>query len=111
MNCHSPDAVAISCNFESLKMKASRLLDRFHRVVKAIEQAPGKSFPSIFPKKAELDAFYRLMNNGRVSFSDIIASSRDATLNACSSQHLVLAIHDTTQFQFPGVEPIEGLGR
>src|SRR3984957_5013571 len=51
----------------SIRLGDSRLTRRLNLVVRAIEQKPAASFPKIFPSKAELDAFYRFVNNERVS--------------------------------------------
>lgn len=108
---HAWPTIGFTSYTSTPKIKDSRLRDRFHQVVKAIQQSPGKSFPAIFSSKAELNGFYRLMNNDEVGFSTIMDATYDSTLKGCLESELVLAIHDTTQFLFPGTEPIEGLGR
>jgi hypothetical protein len=89
----------------------SRLTERFNRVIQDIQDSPNKSFPEIFSSKAKLDGFYRLMNNERVTFDEIMKLTYEDTVQSIKERNLVLAIHDTTAFSFSGVEPIEGLGR
>ena len=88
-----------------------RLTERFKMIVSAIQKEPQSSFPRIFSNKAQLEAFYRFMNNERVNSSEIIRASCDETKKKLRKSEPVIAIHDTTLFDFKDSTAIEGLGR
>jgi hypothetical protein len=88
-----------------------RLVNRFQQVVKTIEQKPAGSFPSLFVKKSALEGFYRLMNNKKMDYQEVICAACSDTVRETQQESLVLAIHDTTQFSFPEEWDIEGVGR
>ncbi len=118
MNLSNPpgtQAALLNCFFlNDIPLPDSRMSDRLSQVVCRIQESPGRSFPAIFTEEKELDAFYRLMNNPRMSSEPVIEATRLATeqkvLNS-PKEDLVLAIHDTTEFQFSSLAALEGMGR
>jgi Transposase DNA-binding len=111
-NSSSVTAAALTCTaFNSVQLGDLRLTRRLSLVCHAIEKNPSASFPNIFGSKSELDGFYRLVNNVKVSAQNIFEEACSATARRAQTQPEVLAIHDTTVFSFPGEAPIEGLGR
>jgi hypothetical protein len=99
-------------NFNSLSLGDSRISQRLGQVVGRIQEAPAKSFPTIFGEEKELDAFYRLMNNPRMK-AEVLAQSvhHDAIQAVSNSTDTVLAIHDTTEFSFPSLNALQNQGR
>ena len=97
---------------KSLKLKDSRLVDRLALVMKQIPMEAHQTFPAIFPKKSDLDGFYRLVNNPRMERQELIQSiTQETTQKATDQQQPILAIHDTTTFTFcKDPSTIEGIG-
>lgn len=89
----------------------ARLNARLMRVAVALAARPVESFPDAFATEAEVQAFYRLMNNERVTFDNIVAPHHAATAARCSEHTWVRLIHDTTEALFSGETPRRGLGR
>lgn len=96
----------------TLKLPDSRLRDRLRRVVESIQKSPDQSFPQLFSRKADLEGFYRLVNNSRVNFESLLQETSDTILQTVDqqSEETLLAIHDSSTFTFSANEPIEGLG-
>jgi hypothetical protein len=70
---------------------------------------PSPSFPRIFQRHAELEAFYRFVNNPAVSHETLLDAHADATVERARTHDRVIAIHDTTEFV---LDPsVEGIGR
>jgi hypothetical protein len=89
-----------------------RLEERLKLIASCIQETPHASFPTIFQSKAKLEGFYRFMNNERVLPADLLKSSYEESKNKIQhTKDLVLAIHDTTEFDFSHLSPIEGMGR
>ncbi len=86
------------------------LTKRYGRMLDAIMQCPGDSFPDIFNTEADLEGAYRFLRNPNVTWHKAIASHLNATVIRAQVAGKILAIHDTTDFTFPGEEPREGLG-
>lgn len=89
-----------------------RLNRRAASIVRAVARDPGRSFPKIFVRKAELEGFYRFTNNDSVSHDGIAEAVADKTLERAGKGCEVLALHDTTTFvldrEVDGVGPIQG---
>jgi hypothetical protein len=88
----------------------ARLSRRLAHSATRIGEGPGKSFPKIFPAKAELDGFYRLINNPRMSSARVLGPEISLAAGRAMQHPLVVAVHDTTTFCFPAEHSIEGLG-
>lgn len=73
----------------------SRLSERAEYCLQKISEHPDRSFPQIFQKNADLEGFYRFLNNPRVSHEDLIASICRQSLESLPDQEMLL-IHDTT---------------
>jgi hypothetical protein len=88
----------------------ARLSRRLGMIVGAIAQRPGKSLPKALVSSAALEATYRFMSNDAVTPERILAPHIAATSVRAEQAECVLAIHDTTECEFAGEEPREGLG-
>lgn len=84
-----------------------RRTKRLRLVTAQLEAEPAKSFPRVFAQ-AELEGFYRFINNPSFSAADILAPHVHATVGRASSAGVVLAVHDTTPVEFDA--PREDLG-
>lgn len=82
----------------SYNLKDSRLNDRLNFCLKKVNAHPSKSFPLIFNKQSELSAFYRLMNNKRIQYNDLLEPVFKATSqNLENKETITLVAHDTTE--------------
>ena len=60
--------------------------------------------------EAELEGFYRFVRNEKVSFEELVRPHVRATARRASEHEIVLVVHDTTEFRFPG-DKRKGLGK
>lgn len=92
-------------------MGDARLNRRVQRCAIALGAGPKRSFPDVFPNKADLEGFYRLMQNPVVDAEDLVAPHRRQSWSRWSSGEVpfALIIHDTTELAWPGETPREGL--
>jgi hypothetical protein len=60
--------------------------------------------------ESELTAYYRFVNNDRVTFDGLLEGHVEATARRALSLSRVIVAHDTTDFRFNDEEPREGLG-
>ena len=80
-----------------------RLRERLVRMGKAWEQCPGQPLPAIFPGRAEQQAAYRFLHNGKVAEEDILQPHREALLERCRLHGTVLLVQDTTTLNYTGL--------
>ncbi len=90
--------------FGSVKLGDVRLNKRVIAVVERLAAHPKESFPKKFHDPTELEGFYRLMKNKRVSHAKLLAPHVDVTLGKMRSNPGVsLLLHDTTVLDYSGL--------
>ena len=95
--------------FLEARLGDERRSRRARQIAQDIVRDPGRSFPKVFEGKAGLEAFYRFVNNGAVSYEALIDSHAEETVMASRGEGLVLSVHDTSAFVFdPHV--VDGIG-
>ncbi len=77
-------------------------------IAAALEQEPAKGFPRALGSDAELEAFYRFINNEGFSAADIVAPHLAATFGRAEEVGAAIAIHDTSYIEYSSER--EGLG-
>jgi hypothetical protein len=87
-----------------------RLTRRLSTIAERAMAAPDAGFPQMAADDAELEGVYRFLSNESVTAEAILAPHVTATVTRAASQGTVLAIHDTTSFEFGGSSPRDGLG-
>ena len=98
--------------FESVNLGDERRNRRVRRVVETIARRPAAGFPSAFDNEAELEAFYRLVNNDAVQLSALQEPHREESWRRASEfGGAVLVAHDTSEFSYVGEAEREGLSR
>lgn len=98
-------------DFAGAELGDARRSARLVRVVQAIAEEPGTGFPRALGSSAELEAFYRFLNNEAFDAAAVFAPHRAATLaRAAAAKGDVLFIHDTTTVEYRGEGTREGLG-
>jgi len=95
--------------FSGAELGDERRTKRLIKIVTAVERDPGISFPKAMRSDAELEAFYRFINNESFSAARILEPHRYATWQRAKDAQDVLVIHDTTHVELPG-EPRTGMG-
>ena len=95
--------------FSGAKLGDERRAKRLIKIATAVERDPGISFPKAMRSDAELEAFYRFINNESFSAGQILEPHREATWQRANEAKDVLVIHDTTHVELPG-EPRAGMG-
>jgi hypothetical protein len=75
---------------------------RLVRIGRKLEDEPSRGLPRLMGSDAELEGFYRFINSRAFDAEEILEPHVDRTLERCKAEGTVLAIHDTTQFDFPG---------
>jgi hypothetical protein len=106
----APSKPPIHNEFSGVDLKDKRLETRLVATAQAVAAAPGLSFPKLMPSRAELEAFYRLMENPRVQWLDILQPHVEATSSRCGQYQLVYVAHDTTEFAFGGLDRADDIG-
>lgn len=97
--------------FATVAMGDARLDRRLQSCAVALAAGPERSFPEVFPGKADLEGFYRLMANPVTDAEDLLAPHRQqswARWSACDAA-VALVLHDTTELAWAGASPREGL--
>ncbi len=70
---------------------------------------PSAGLPKVL-SSAELEGYYRLVNNEQVSFAPLLAAHVRATQGRMQGLERVVVAHDTTDFRFSDEVEREGLG-
>lgn len=93
--------------FGALDAGDARLSERAQQIGERILERPGASFPRAMSTEAELEGFYRFINNDAVDLQTVLAPHITAT-QALAANEPTLVIHDTTECYFS--EDVEGMG-
>jgi hypothetical protein len=96
--------------FSAAELGDRRRTARLVRVAEAIDRDPNVGFPRSLESEAELEGFYRLINNDGFEAADIVAPHLEATRQRATEAGVVLVIHDTTVVDYTGRSLREGLG-
>jgi len=106
---HVRDGVpGLADEFRDVSLGDRRLDVRLGRIVACVEGGCSSSLPDIFEDDSQLEGFYRFTNNDRVVLEDLLAPHAGETVKRIEEQGIVLAVHDSTEFDFNG-ERGEGL--
>jgi hypothetical protein len=88
----------------------ARLNQRLVRLVETFTENPAASIPEACGSWAATEASYRFFANEAVAPDEIIRAMAEATARRCWGLPLVVAIHDTTSFDYTGHTDTVGLG-
>jgi len=78
--------------------------------VRILAEHPGESVPQASGGTSESQSIYRFWANERVKPTQILMSHRASAVERANGQAVVLAIQDTTDLDFSGLEQTSGLG-
>lgn len=102
---------AVLPEFAGVELGDARLSRRLEEIVPVLEAQPDASFPDAFEDTAELEGFYRFVENQKVNFGKLLAGHVRETVTRAAAHDVVLSVHDTTEFDFSGGKERKGLGR
>ena len=85
-----------------------RLNARAVSITRELQAQPSSHFPAIFDG-GDLEAFYRFTNNEAVEVEPLLEPHHRASWDRATSGPLRIAVHDTTEFGFPGEKLRAGL--
>jgi hypothetical protein len=87
-----------------------RLTGRLEFTANQMAANPSQSFPKALASQAAREGAYRFLSNETVNPDAILQPHIAETLKRVMEEPEVLAVHDTTDFEFRAVEDREGLG-
>lgn len=97
------NAIDASADFSLRTLGDARLDKRLARIVRDLQARPDHSFPEALGSDAAAEAFYRLLANSKVEWRGLFDAHVQGTHARCCAAGRVLAIHDSSLFQFGGV--------
>jgi hypothetical protein len=89
-----------SQDLATLRVDDSRRTARAQHMVTAMAEHPQGSVPQVFKTHAEIRAAYRLLSSEALTPEAVVAALRDACVARVAGNSVVLALHDTTSFNF-----------
>ena len=93
----------IRTEFIESNLGDKRLTKRLLSIVSSVIESPEKSFPEAFGSSAELEGFYRFVENPYIEIKDILEPHKQATLNRmCNKNNDIIIAHDSSEFVFSG---------
>lgn len=111
--CNDQTATDVSWaieEFAQIKLNDARLNRRCSDLAAALEQQPTESINQACEDWADTKAAYRFFGNPGVSPADILAPHQRCTLERIKHYERVLAIQDTTFFNYTHHPQTKGLG-
>ncbi len=96
--------------FRGAKLGDQRRVGRLVRLASALDERPDASYPDATMTDAGLEGAYRLLSNEAVTADGILAGHYEQTAERAAALPWVIAVHDTTIFQFSGEKGRSGLG-
>lgn len=109
MVSHSDNLVGnVLAEFDGADLGDARRVARLRKVASRLVAAPDLGFPRALADESELEGFYRLLRNEKVSFEAILSAHTKATVGRMHGLAQVLAVHDSSEFHFAGQR--QGLG-
>ena len=105
-------AFSLATEFRSLSLGDPRRDRRARMILEGWSRAPQASFPQMFESEAEEEGLYGFVENPYVNPELIFAAHRVETSARIeqTGESLVLVLHDTTTFSFPGESERKDLG-
>ncbi len=103
---------------QTVKLGDKRLDARLRTVLSQLADQPAASIPAACGGHAEMAAAYRLFDNEKATFDNILEAHADATRQRIAGQSVAILIQDTTEVNLTrpeqvvaGVGPLDGNSR
>jgi hypothetical protein len=88
-------------DFQEARLGNSLRTKRLVQIATTLSSAPDQSYPRLM-ESAELEGYYRFVNNDRVDPKSIVAAHAEATRARIAPFGTALAIHDTSEIEYSG---------
>jgi hypothetical protein len=96
---------------KSVNLKDERLNDRLREVLAQLAAHPTASIPAACGGRAEMEAAYRLFDNDKVTFDNVLQPHQEATRGRIADLPVVVLAQDTTEADFTRPEvQVRGAG-
>ena len=99
-------------------LRDKRLNDRLREVLSQLAARPTASIPAACGGRAEMTAAYRLFDNEKASFDNILQAHTDAAAQRMAAEPVVVLVQDTSEIdvtrpqrQVAGAGPLDGGSR
>jgi hypothetical protein len=101
----------VGAEFATVTLGDARLNARAQKTLQLLSAGPSAGAPRVLTE-AELEGYYRFVNNDRVSLNALVAAHARATVERASGRERLPVAHDTSDFRFRISEDVlrEGLG-
>ena len=100
------------------RLEDKRLNDRLREVLSQLAARPTASIPAACGGRAEMTAAYRLFDNEKASFDNILQAHTDAAAQRMAAEPVVVLVQDTSEIdvtrpqrQVAGAGPLDGGSR
>jgi hypothetical protein len=93
-----------------LELRDKRLEARARKIISAFSQNPTASIPEFCGDWAATHAAYSFLSNNMVRAEEVLASQCQATLKRIGNQELVIAVQDSSSFDFTDHTATQGTG-
>jgi hypothetical protein len=100
----------VSGEFANAELGDERRVKRLLEIVGALDASPSAGFPRALGSEAELEGFYRFINNDDFEMCDVLAPHIAATLVRAHAAERVVVVHDTSSIEYTTPSPRKGLG-
>ncbi len=100
----------VGAEYEGAELGDARRVRRLKKLAGDLNREPAASFPMAAGDDAALEGTYRFLNNEAVTPKGILAGHYGKTAERASEYDWVVAIHDTSNFEFGGEALRKGLG-
>lgn len=97
-------------DYSTADFNDARLTQRFISLISNLADQPGKSLPEALGSWSESKAAYRFFDNDKVTPDAIYDADRKVTLDKIQHHPVILAVQDTTSFNFTSHPETKGLG-
>jgi hypothetical protein len=95
--------------FGGARIWDGRCLSSVVSICNVLAAKPGMSFSSALGPSLR-QAAHRIAKDGRTSASDLLAGHRQQAVQRCAGRELILAVQDTTEFEYTSHKSKAGLG-
>ena len=99
---HSPPLIDAPTDLAHVHLGDRRLDRRARSLSRSLQARPSESFPKALADEAATEAFYRFVSNDKVEWSAILGGHMKATHERATAVGRILALHDSSLFQFGG---------
>jgi hypothetical protein len=106
----SCDRLAVVNEFADAELGDARRTKRLMAIARSLAEDPSLSFPVAAGSDGVLEGTYRFLGNTAVSPECVLGGHFQRTVERAAAFETVIAVHDTSNFEFSGEVTREGLG-